>query len=200
MSLTFNDLSTQPDAKRIPKGTSLFFKYLKWHLSSLHTSVLKMQFLYTKRGWNVSKGLSFGTLVNRAIDKIKIFLLLMKRGKKAITWIVQWIRPTGSHLLPPRAGVQVRCAAPHQMVLFLIPCPQDATVLDHQVPCMNCVTLSCFKERGFSLCHISQRQNSMFVPSCQSWSVWHIWEQFKFHIIIKLLEKSQSWKQSRKSY
>lgn len=193
--------------KETPKGTSLFFRYLKWHLSSLHTPVLKMQFLYTKHGWNVSKGLCFGALVNRAIDKIKIFLLLMKREKKAITWIVQWIRPRGSHLWPPppEQGGQVRCAAPHQMVLFLAPCPQDATVLDFQVPYMNCVTLTFFKERGFSSVSevfplFYQKQNSMFVPSCRSWSVQHIWEQFKFHTKIKLLEKSQSWKQSRKSY
>lgn len=106
---------------------------------------------------------------------------------------------------PPEQGGQVRCAAPHQMVLFLAPCPQDATVLDFQVPYMNCVTLTFFKERGFSSVSevfplFYQKQNSMFVPSCQSWSVQHIWEQFKFHTKIKLLEKSQSWKQSRKSY
>lgn len=165
--------------KETPKGTSLFFKYLKGHLSSLHTPVLKMQFLYTKHGWNVSKGLCFETLVNRAIDKIKIFLLLMKREKKAITWIVQWFRPRGSHLFPPEQGGRwdvlhlIKCCyslfPAHRMPLCWIS-RSPVWIVSHWL----------FLRKGvFPLCHFSQRQNSIFVPSCQSWSVQHFWEQFQ---------------------
>lgn len=176
--------------KETPKGTSLFFNYLKWHLSSLHTPVLKMQFLYTKHGWNVSKGLCFGTLVNRAIDKIKIFLLLTKREEKAITWIVQWIRPRGSHLLPPpEQGYRWDVLHLIKWCYSLFPAHRMPLCWISRSP-IRIVShwLSLRKGVFLFLCHISQRQNSMFVPSCQSWSVQHIWEQFKFRTNIKLLE------------
>lgn len=69
--------------------------------------------------------LCFGTLVSRAIDKIKIFLLLMKRGgKKAITWIVQWIRLRGSHLLPPpksRGASEMCCTSSNGVIPCSLP-------------------------------------------------------------------------------
>lgn len=122
--------------------------------------------------------LSFG---QKGYRFCKFFLLLVAKGKKkAIIWIVQWIRTKGSHLSCHRAVRRAgkMCCTSSNGATPLSP-PIRWHYCGFPGPCWEWHHAACLMNRILPLCCISQRQVGMFLPFPQSCSLRQSWKQYK---------------------